>query len=60
MPTEWYEAVVYNLADRFAEEHGLINTPLGQRVAQKAAEKFEKVKEFDVGEGKGSIRIGNI
>ncbi|MCP5004812.1 MAG: hypothetical protein GY941_12855 [Planctomycetes bacterium] len=57
LPTEWYEAVTYNLADRFSEELGLINSPLGQRVAQKAAEKFESVKEFDVGEGKGSISI---
>lgn len=57
LPTEWYEAVVYNLADRFAEEFGLTNSPLGQRVALKAMEKFEDVKAFDVGEGLGSIRI---
>lgn len=57
LPTEWYEAVVYNLADRLSENYGLINTPLGQRVAQKAMEKFMLVRDFDVGEGEGSIMI---
>lgn len=57
LPQEWYEAVVYNLADRFAEEYGLINTPLGQRVAQKAAMSLQEIKEFDTGEGRGSVRI---
>ena len=54
---EWYETTVYNLADRLSEEHGLINTPLGQRIAQKAALSLQEMKEFDNGEGRGSIRI---
>lgn len=57
LPQEWYEAVIYGLADRMAEEYGLINTPLGQRVAQKAALSLQEIKEFDTGEGKGSLTI---
>lgn len=57
LPQEWYEAVVYGLADRLAEEYGLINTPLGNRVSQKAAMSLQEIKEFDTGEGRGSIRI---
>lgn len=57
LPQEWYEAVMYGLADRLAENHGLINTPLGQRVAEKAAASLQEIKEFDIGEGRGSIRI---
>lgn len=57
LPQEWFEAVIYGLADRLAEEYGLTNTPLGQRVAQNAAMSLQEIKEFDTGEGRGSVRI---
>jgi len=57
LPQAWFEAVIYGLADRLSEEHGIINTPLGQRVTQRARETLEKIKAFDLGEAKNSIRI---
>lgn len=57
LPQEWYEAVIYGLADRMAEDYGLTETPLGQRVAEKAALSLQEIKEFDTGEGMGSLYI---
>lgn len=57
LPQEWYEAVIYGLADRMAENYGLINTPLGQRVSEKALASLQEIKDFDTAEGMGSIRI---
>lgn len=57
LPQEWYEAVVYGLADRLAENYGLTQTAAGQRVAQKAQMALQEIKEFDTGEGAGSLRI---
>lgn len=57
LPQEWYEAVIYGLADRMAENYGLINTPLGQRVSEKAQASLQEIKDFDTAEGMGSIRV---
>lgn len=57
LPPEWYECVVYNLADRFAEEYGMVGTPAAQMIAAKARESLSLLKEFDTGEGMGSITI---
>lgn len=57
LPPEWHEAIVYNLADRFAENAGLTGTPSAKRVADRAAYAYQRVKDFDVGGGMGSISI---
>jgi hypothetical protein len=57
IPQEWFDAVVYNLADRLAENYGLSNTPTGQKVTAKAIQSYQMVKNFDTGEGRGSLLI---
>jgi hypothetical protein len=51
-PQEWYEALVYGLADRLAEDYGMVGTPEGQQVASKAAMAYAIVKDNDVGMGR--------
>ncbi len=57
LPQEWYEAVIYNLADRFAEDYGLVNTETAIKVSAKAQIAYETVKGFNTGQYRGSIRI---
>lgn len=52
-PREWYNAIMYNLTDRLAENYGR-DLP---KITQKAAIAYIKIKEFDTAEGKGSISI---
>ncbi len=56
-PQEWYEALVYGLADRLAEDYGMVGTPEGQQVASKAAMAYAIVKDNDVGDGENSIYV---
>lgn len=51
LPQEWIEAIVYNLADRLADDYG-IDAP---KVSAKAMAFYQVVRSFNVGEGRGSI-----
>lgn len=57
LPQEWYEAVVYGLGERLAEDYGLSGTPDGIKCAAQAARSYGVVKGLDIGEGEGSILI---
>ena len=45
-PQEWLEAIIYNLADRIADEYGLDDRTLG-RISAKASMYLEIVKDYD-------------
>lgn len=55
--TEWYEALVYNLADRLVPYYPGANPINLRKVETRAAVAYLSVKGFDVGEGKNSISI---
>jgi hypothetical protein len=57
LPQEWYEAVVWNLADRLLSYYPTTDAVIVQRVMQRAASSYAVVKSFDTGEGQGSISI---
>lgn len=57
LPQEWYEAIMYNLAKKLGENAGLLGTNEGKSVVVEAARTYAIVKDFDVGEGMGSISI---
>lgn len=57
LPQEWFEAIIYGLADRIAEDYGLSATPDGMKVASQAARSYGVVKGLDTGEGEGSLSI---
>jgi len=54
LPQEWLEAVVYNLADRIADDYGM-DMP---KISAKALAFYQVVQKFNVGEGFGSLMIG--
>lgn len=49
MPSEWYEAFVYNLADRLMDDQALANTDpqTAQRITAHAMVLYQKVQNFD-------------
>jgi hypothetical protein len=53
LPQEWYNAIVYSLADRLSENLGFDN----QKITLKAISSYEKLKAFNVGEGIGSFTM---
>lgn len=57
LPTEWHEAVAYNLAKRLIPYYPGIRQENLAIVTSMAAESYAIVKDFDIGEGKGSITI---
>lgn len=57
LPTEWYEAITYNLADRLMPYYPGISPVSKQKVETRAAAAYFSVKGFDTGEGMGSISI---
>jgi hypothetical protein len=57
LPTEWHEAVTYNLADRLIPYYPSISPTNKQKVETRAAAAYFSVKGFDTGEGEGSISI---
>ena len=57
LPQEWYDAVIYNLAERLVIDNGLMGTPEGQIVMQKAPQTYSIVSNFNTGEGAGSFFI---
>lgn len=57
LPQEWYEAIVYNLADRLAEDYGMVGSPEAQQVSGKAGQSYEIVKALDVGLGENSVFV---
>lgn len=56
-PQEWYEAILYGLADRLAIPYGKAGTAVAASIASIAAVSFARVMAFDTGEGEGSITI---
>lgn len=57
VPQEWYEAMLYGLADRLLGLYGKVGSPEGNRVTQKAQEAYFRIEGFAIGEGEGSISI---
>lgn len=57
LPQEWYEAVIFNLAERMIPEYGKSGTTRAQDIAAKATTSYNIVKGFDTAEGEGSISI---
>lgn len=57
LPQEWSEAVVFGLASRLIGPYAKAGTVEGNRVEAKAAETYQTVKSFDIGEGRASVRI---
>jgi hypothetical protein len=57
VPAEWYEAIMYNLADKFQENSGFAVTNEGRKISAEAARLYGVVKGYDTGEGMGSISI---
>lgn len=57
LPQEWYEAIMYGLGKRIAEDYGVIGSPDGMNCTAEAARSYAVVKGLDVGEGVGSISI---
>ncbi len=57
VPQEWMEALTYGLAARLVGMYGMSGKPAAARVDQLAAATYQTVKGFDIGEGRGSIRI---
>lgn len=57
LPQEWYEAITYNLAVRLIPSAGVSITPEIQLVIGQAKEFYDIVAGFDVGHGRGSIRV---
>lgn len=57
LPQEWTEAMVFGLAQRLIGPYAKAGTPEGNRVEAKAAETYQVVKNFDIGEGRASVRV---
>lgn len=56
-PAEWYEALVYNLAQRMIPDYGAGNTPEASLVIGEAARLLADVRDFDTGEGEAVITV---
>ena len=56
-PQEWFEALLYGLADRLTLPYGKAGTPVAASLASLAAGNFTRVMAQDAGEGRGSISI---
>ncbi len=57
IPSEWLDAVIYGLADRLMENFGMSATPAGQKITARAVTSYAAVKDFDTGEGEGSLFV---
>jgi len=57
LPPEWYEAVVFGLAEKLIGPYSMDGKPAAARVTAAAARTYTIVKGFDVGEGMGSLSI---
>jgi hypothetical protein len=57
LPTEWHEAVCYNLAKRLISYYPGVSQTILPHVLNMAASTYAIVKGFDIGEGMGSLSI---
>jgi hypothetical protein len=57
IPKEWYEAVTYNLAKRLLAYYPGVHQNSIKLVMEMAPSSYAQVKNFDVGEGMGSIMV---
>lgn len=57
VPAEWLDAIIYNLADRLMENFGMSATPEGQKITARAVSSYQAIKEFDTGDGEGSLFV---
>lgn len=57
VPQEWYEALVFGLADRLVGAYAMAGKASAARVKMEAQRAFQIVKGFDIGEGRGSARV---
>lgn len=57
LPPEWEEAVVNNLAERLLGPYAMLENPVAAKIIKDAATSYAIVKNFDIGEGQGSIFI---
>jgi hypothetical protein len=57
VPSEWYEPIMYGLADKLQEGSGFASTVEGRKITLEAQRLYSVVKGYDIGEGMGSISI---
>lgn len=57
LPQEWHEAIVFGLAARLVGTYGMAGKPAAGRVEKMAAETYQTVKGFGLGEGQASVRV---
>lgn len=57
LPQEWYMAILYGLADQLIPHYGRADSNNAKLVLAKAPAYYSVVKNFDTGEGLGSIRV---
>jgi hypothetical protein len=57
LPQEWHDAIVYGLAYRLVGPYSMDGKPTAARLKAEAERSYQVVKNFDVGEGKGSLSV---
>jgi hypothetical protein len=57
LPQEWYDALLYGLAERLILPYGKAGTPEAKEIRDRAAGAFILAQSFAVGEGMGSLSI---
>lgn len=57
LPQEWYNAIVWNLAEEMIPEYGPIDQVTAALVVRKAGDTYAKVQAFNIAEGEGSVMI---
>lgn len=57
LPQEWYKAIIYGLAVELIPQYGKADSGNAKLVLAGFADSYQKLKNFDTGEGMGSIRL---
>lgn len=57
VPQEWYEATLYNLAERLLEDYGLSGTREADKISLRAATAFAEASSFDAADGESALTI---
>lgn len=57
LPQEWFNAVVYGLAEKLIPIYGKSGTPRGDKIESEAAKAYNSVRSFDMDEGESSLFV---
>jgi len=57
LPQEWYQALIYGLAVELIPQYGKADSGNAKLVVAKFAQVYQVLKNFDTGEGMGSITV---